>query len=92
MLVGLPAVIQDELQKCIYSLEKLKHWHFNIETSAVINSILFPAEVKAGLLAMESPSNGDVEGMKNPGLELDKGSDGLIHRQDYLEFCVFSFC
>ena len=35
MLVGLPAVIQDKLQKCIYSLEKLKHWHFNIETSAV---------------------------------------------------------
>ena len=48
------------------------------------STLLFPAEVKAGLLAMESPSNGDVEGMKNPGLDTDKGSDGLIHRQDCL--------
>jgi len=30
---------------------------------------------------MESPSNGDVEGMKSPGVELDKGSHGLIHRK-----------
>ena len=38
---------------------------------------------------MESPSNGDVEGMKSPGLELDKGSHGLIHRQDYLSIPHF---
>ena len=50
---------------------------------------MFLAEVKAGLLAMESPSNGDVEGMKSPGLELDKGSHGLIHRQDYLSIPHF---
>merc|ERR1719242_761565 len=40
------------------------------------------AEVKTGLLAMESPSNGDVEGMKSPRLDMDKGSDGLIHRKE----------
>lgn len=42
--------------------------------------------MKAGLLAMESPSNGDVEGMKSPVQELDKESHGLIHRQAYLYF------
>ena len=38
---------------------------------------------------MESPSNGDVEGMKSPGLDIDKGSHGLIHRQDYLSILNF---
>ena len=45
--------------------------------------------MKAGLLAMESPSNGDVEGMKSPGLDIDKGSHGLIHRQDNLSILNF---
>jgi len=31
---------------------------------------------------MESPTNGDVEGMKRPGLEMDKAPDGLIHRKE----------
>ena len=47
--------------------------------------------MKTGLLAMESPTNGDVEGMKRPGLEMDKAPDGLIHRQDNLKFPFVDF-
>ena len=58
--------------------------------SNTTDDICVSGEVKTGLLAMESPTNGDVEGMKRPGLEMDKAPDGLIHRQDHLKFCIFS--